>query len=52
NPAAVADYRAGKAAAAQAIMGAVMKATGGRADPVRLRALVESALQGAARNEQ
>lgn len=45
NPAAVADYRAGKAAAAQAIMGAVMKATGGRADPVRLRALMEGVLK-------
>ena len=45
NPAAVADYQAGKTAAAQSIMGSVMKATGGRADPVRLRALVESALK-------
>ena len=45
NSAAVVDYRAGKAAAAQAIMGAVMKATGGRADPVRLRALLEDALK-------
>jgi aspartyl-tRNA(Asn)/glutamyl-tRNA(Gln) amidotransferase subunit B len=45
NPAAMADYRAGKAAAAQAIMGSVMKATGGRADPVRLRALMEGALK-------
>lgn len=45
NPAAVADYKAGKAAAAQSIMGSVMKATGGRADPVRLRALVEVVLK-------
>ncbi len=45
NPNAVADYRAGKASALQAIMGHVMKATAGKADPVKLRSLLESALK-------
>lgn len=44
NPNAVADYRAGKANALQAIMGHVMKATAGKADPVKLRSLLEAAL--------
>ncbi len=44
NPGAVADYKAGKQSALQAIMGHVMKATGGKADPVRLKALLEQAL--------
>lgn len=44
NPNAVADYRAGKASALQAIMGHVMKATAGKADPVKLRSLLEAAL--------
>jgi len=45
NPNAVADYRAGKASALQAVMGHVMKAAGGRADPVKLRALLEEMLK-------
>ena len=45
NPNAVADYRAGKTSALQAIMGHVMKATAGKADPVKLRSLLEAALK-------
>ncbi len=45
NPNAVADYHAGKASAAQAIMGHVMKSTAGKADPVKLRSLLEDTLK-------
>ena len=45
NPRAVADFAAGKRRAAGQIVGAVMAATGGRADPSRLSALVEEMLE-------
>lgn len=41
NPRAIADFQAGKRRAAGQIVGAVMTATGGRADPCRLATLVE-----------
>jgi aspartyl-tRNA(Asn)/glutamyl-tRNA(Gln) amidotransferase subunit B len=41
NPRAVADYKAGKAAALQALIGPVMKETRGRADPAEVRALLQ-----------
>jgi aspartyl-tRNA(Asn)/glutamyl-tRNA(Gln) amidotransferase subunit B len=40
NPDAVAKVRAGKVAAAGPLIGAVMKATGGQADPARVRQLI------------
>ncbi len=46
NPNAVSDYRAGKASALQAVMGHVMKLTAGKADPVKLRSLLETELKG------
>ena len=45
NPNAVSDYRAGKISAMQAIMGHVMKLTAGKADPVKLKSLLEAALK-------
>ena len=44
NAKAVADFRSGKTAALQALVGAVMKATRGRADPDRVRALLTERL--------
>ncbi|MDR0859341.1 MAG: Asp-tRNA(Asn)/Glu-tRNA(Gln) amidotransferase subunit GatB [Oscillospiraceae bacterium] len=44
NPGAAADYKAGKTKAAQAIIGAVMKATKGKANPEELRKTAENAL--------
>ena len=44
NAGAVADYRRGKTAAAGAIIGHVMKSTGGRAQPDLVRRLVGRAL--------
>ncbi len=45
NPRAVADFAAGKRRAAGQIVGAVMAAPGGSADPTRLSALVEEMLE-------
>ncbi len=45
NPNAVLDYHAGKASAIQAVMGHVMKVTAGKADPVKLKSLLEAALK-------
>jgi aspartyl-tRNA(Asn)/glutamyl-tRNA(Gln) amidotransferase subunit B len=44
NPRAVADWRAGKAAAAKALVGQVMKATGGKANPALANQLVQEHL--------
>jgi aspartyl-tRNA(Asn)/glutamyl-tRNA(Gln) amidotransferase subunit B len=44
NPKAVADFKAGKAAAAKALVGQVMKATGGKANPALANRLVEEKL--------
>lgn len=44
-PGAAADYRRGKTAACQALIGRAMKKSGGRANPVRLGELIETALQ-------
>lgn len=44
NPKAAADYRAGNLSAKQAIVGAVMKATGGSANPTSLVGLIEETL--------
>ncbi|HWH08454.1 MAG TPA: Asp-tRNA(Asn)/Glu-tRNA(Gln) amidotransferase GatCAB subunit B, partial [Candidatus Thermoplasmatota archaeon] len=44
NPKAVADYRAGKPAAANFLVGQAMKALRGRADANELRRRVEAAL--------
>ena len=44
NPKPVADYRAGKTAALQALVGLVMKQTRGRANPERARELLRSRL--------
>lgn len=44
-PAAKADYQAGKRRAASVIVGAVMAASGGRADPVPLSEIVEEMMQ-------
>ena len=44
NPQAINDYRAGRRHAARAIVGRVMSATGGKADPVLLSQLVEDAM--------
>ncbi len=45
SPKAAADYRAGKEDALHVVMGLVMKSTAGRADPARLREMLESALK-------
>ena len=45
NPKAVADYRRGKSAALGFLLGQVMKALGGRANPAVARELLEEALQ-------
>jgi len=44
NPKPVADYRAGKTNAIQALIGAVMKETRGRANPERVRELLAARL--------
>jgi aspartyl-tRNA(Asn)/glutamyl-tRNA(Gln) amidotransferase subunit B len=44
NPKAVADFKKGKTAAAQAIKGAVMKATRGTANPVEVQRLLDEEL--------
>ena len=46
NPAAVADYRSGKASALGALMGPVMKETRGRANPQEVQALLKAELDG------
>jgi aspartyl-tRNA(Asn)/glutamyl-tRNA(Gln) amidotransferase subunit B len=48
NPAAVADYRAGKAQAAGFLVGQVMKRTQGRADAAAVRETVLARLDGTA----
>ncbi|MCI0340900.1 MAG: Asp-tRNA(Asn)/Glu-tRNA(Gln) amidotransferase subunit GatB [Planctomycetales bacterium] len=49
NPGSVADYRAGKGAKAIGfLMGRIMKATGGRANPNRAREILEAELRGRA----
>jgi aspartyl-tRNA(Asn)/glutamyl-tRNA(Gln) amidotransferase subunit B len=45
NPKAVEDYRKGKTAAGKAIVGQVMKASGGRANPAMVAKLVEEELE-------
>jgi aspartyl-tRNA(Asn)/glutamyl-tRNA(Gln) amidotransferase subunit B len=45
NPKAVEDYRKGKTVAAKAIVGQVMKASGGRANPAMVSRLVEEELE-------
>jgi len=47
NPKAVADYRAGKVAALQAIKGAVMRETRGRANAQEVEGLIKAELDGA-----
>ncbi len=47
NPKSVADYRAGKAAAINALKGFVMKKTRGQANPQRIHELLESLLREA-----
>jgi aspartyl-tRNA(Asn)/glutamyl-tRNA(Gln) amidotransferase subunit B len=44
NPKAVADWKAGKSAAAKALVGQVMKATGGKANPAMANELVQEKL--------
>jgi aspartyl-tRNA(Asn)/glutamyl-tRNA(Gln) amidotransferase subunit B len=44
NPKAVADWKAGKTAAAKALVGQVMKATGGKANPALANELVQERL--------
>ena len=44
NPKAVADWKAGKSAAAKALVGQVMKATGGKANPALANALIQEKL--------
>lgn len=44
NPKSVDDYRNGKKAAAKALMGAVMRMSGGKADPQRVSTMIESEL--------
>jgi aspartyl-tRNA(Asn)/glutamyl-tRNA(Gln) amidotransferase subunit B len=44
NPKSVADYKAGKAAALNAILGQAMRASGGKADPQALRELLRKKL--------
>jgi len=48
NPAAVADYRAGKAQAAGFIVGQVMKASRGRANAALVQAAIRERLGGGA----
>jgi aspartyl-tRNA(Asn)/glutamyl-tRNA(Gln) amidotransferase subunit B len=45
NPRAVEDYRKGKTAAGKAIVGQVMKASGGRANPAMVSKIVEEELE-------
>ncbi|HEY8376684.1 MAG TPA: Asp-tRNA(Asn)/Glu-tRNA(Gln) amidotransferase GatCAB subunit B, partial [Nannocystis sp.] len=45
HPAQVAQYRAGRVALCEYLMGQVMRALRGRADPVRVRTLLEAALR-------
>jgi aspartyl-tRNA(Asn)/glutamyl-tRNA(Gln) amidotransferase subunit B len=45
NPKSVADYRAGKVAAAKFLVGQVMKLSKGKADPQKVGALIEGRLQ-------
>ncbi len=45
HPGPAADYRAGRAAALQFLMGQVMRRTGGRADPVEARSAITAALE-------
>ena len=45
NPAAVADFRAGKQSAIKALMGKAMQATGGKGNPARLQELLQQALK-------
>jgi aspartyl-tRNA(Asn)/glutamyl-tRNA(Gln) amidotransferase subunit B len=51
NPHPVADYRAGKVAAIGRLVGEVMKASRGRANPNVVRPLLETQLQGEIRTE-
>ena len=44
NPKAIADWRAGKTAAAKALVGQVMKATQGKANPAIVNRLIEEKL--------
>jgi aspartyl-tRNA(Asn)/glutamyl-tRNA(Gln) amidotransferase subunit B len=44
NPKAVADFKAGRTAAAKALVGHVMKASGGRANPAIVDRLVQEKL--------
>jgi aspartyl-tRNA(Asn)/glutamyl-tRNA(Gln) amidotransferase subunit B len=44
NPKAVADFKSGKVAAAKALVGQVMKASGGRANPAMVDRLVQEKL--------
>jgi aspartyl-tRNA(Asn)/glutamyl-tRNA(Gln) amidotransferase subunit B len=44
NPKALEDYKKGKTAAAKALVGQVMKATGGRANPAIVNRLLEEKL--------
>jgi aspartyl-tRNA(Asn)/glutamyl-tRNA(Gln) amidotransferase subunit B len=46
NPKAVADYKGGKTAAAKALVGQVMKATRGKANPAIVNRLLEEKLSG------
>ena len=46
NPQALADYRAGKAAALSFLVGQVMKETRGRANPALVNQLLLAALSG------
>jgi aspartyl-tRNA(Asn)/glutamyl-tRNA(Gln) amidotransferase subunit B len=45
NPKAVEDYRKGKTAAGKAIVGQVMKASGGKANPAMVSKLVDEELE-------
>ncbi len=44
NPRAIEDYRKGKTAAAKALVGQVMKATGGKANPAIVNQLLQEKL--------
>jgi aspartyl-tRNA(Asn)/glutamyl-tRNA(Gln) amidotransferase subunit B len=46
NPKAVADFKAGKTVAAKALVGQVMKASGGKANPAMVDRLVQEKLSG------
>jgi aspartyl-tRNA(Asn)/glutamyl-tRNA(Gln) amidotransferase subunit B len=52
NPAAVADYRAGKAQAAGFLVGQVMKATRGQANAARVQEALRGRLAGRAEERQ